>query len=194
MNIKQRFNIKQLLNLFLLCAFPIHLWTILVVLHDVEWISRRTNLWDAVGVGAYALLYALLESIAYFVFIFFIGLILPWRWENNKVFAHLGYIALWIPLWPILTQLYGYKDHAEPNFLAEWLISTGHPLWFLAAGLGLLIIILNGSLVVPIYLINHKQRAEEKINRFLGRISLLSALYIFVDVVSVVILIIRNYS
>jgi hypothetical protein len=191
-NFRQRFNKKQLLNLFLICAFPLHLWTILIVLHDVDWISRRTNLGDAIGVGAYAMVYALLESVAYFVFIIVIGLILPWRWKSDKVFAHLGYISIWIPLWPILEQLYWYKDHAEPDFLVAWLFSTGHPLWFIAAGAGLFIIIMNWSLVVPIYLIGYKERAEKRLIDFLGRISLLSTLYIFLDVVSIFIIIIRH--
>jgi hypothetical protein len=192
MNFKQRFKINQLINLFLICAFPLHLWTILVVLHDVNWISQRTNLGDAVGVGAYAMLYAFLESLAYFVLIVMIGLILPWGWKSKKVFAYLGYISLWLPLWPILEQLYWYKNNSQPDFLVEWLISTGHPLWFIAAGIGLFIIILDESLVVPIYLIGYKKRVEEGMINLLGRISLLSTFYMILDVVSIVIIIIRN--
>jgi len=191
-NFKQRFKINQLINLFLICAFPPHLWAILVVLHDVDWISQRTNLGDAIGVGAYAMVFAFLESLAYFILIVLLGLILPWGWKSKKVFAHLGYISLWIPLWPILQQLFWYKNIAQPDFLIEWLLSTGHPLWYLAAGAGLFIIILDESLVVPIYFIGNKRRVEERMINLLGRISLLSTFYIILDVLSLVIIIIRN--
>ncbi|MGD8458403.1 MAG: hypothetical protein PVF83_18665 [Anaerolineales bacterium] len=147
---------------------------------------------DAIGVGAYALVYTFLESLAYFVLILLIGLILPWKWKSDKVFAHLGYISLWLPIWPILDQLYRYKEFAEPNFLAECLLSTAHPLWFLAAGAGLFIVIMDWSLVVPLYFIYNKQRVEKKVIDFLGRVSLLSTIYMLIDVISIVIIVIRN--
>jgi len=190
----QRFQKGHLLKLFLVCAFPFHLWTILLVLNDVEWIAQRTDLSDVIGVGAYALLYALIESFVFFLCIVALGLIIPWRWNGDKVFAQLGYNSLWIPLWPGLNQLYRYKDFASPDFLVEWLFSTGHPLRYGAVVLGLLITIIIGSAGVPNFLIGFKYPVEKNTRNFLERIAFLSSLYIALDIISVIIVLIRNIN
>lgn len=189
---KQRFKKEHLIKVFLLCAFPFHLWTILLILHDVEWIAKRTNLGDVIGVGAYALLYALIESLFFFLLIVALSLIIHWQWKGDKVFAELGYISLWIPIWAGLKQIYRHQDMASPNFLVEWLFSTGHPLRYFTLGTGLLIIVIIGSAAVPIYLIGFKHKVEKYIRSFLERLAVLSTLYIALDVISVFIVLIRN--
>jgi hypothetical protein len=189
---KQRFHKDHLLKLFLVCAFPFHLWTIILVLNDVEWIARRSGAWDAIGVGAYALVYALIESAVFFLLIVVLGLILPWGWKGEKVFTQLGFISLWIPIWAGLNQLYRHKNLTSPDFLVEWLFSTGHPYRYGVAVIGLVILIVIGSAAVPIYLIGFNSHAEKNTRNFLERITLLSILYIALDVISVVILLIRN--
>ena len=189
---KQRFQKEHLLKLFLVCAFPFHLWTILLVLKDVEWITRRSDFWDAIGVGAYALIYAFLESFVFFMFIVILGILLPWKWERNKVFAQLGFISMWIQFWAILFQFYRHRNLVSPLFFSDWLISTGHPLVYGIVVIGLLIIIVIGSAIVPIYLIGYKHQVEKKIVSFLERVTILSILYIALDIISAVILLIRN--
>jgi len=189
---KQRYTKEYLKKLFLVCAFPFHLWTIILVLYDVEWIALRTELGDAIGVGAYAMIYALIESLIFFLLIVASSLLLHWRWEGEKVFAELGFISLWIPVWAGLKQLYRHKELASPNFLAEWLLSTGHPLRYGIVAAGLLLIIIIGSAAVPIYLIGFNHQVEKTTRSFLDRIAILSTLYIALDFISVVIILIRN--
>jgi hypothetical protein len=134
----------------------------------------------------------LIESFVFFLLIVALGLLLPWRWKGDKVFAQLGFISLWIPLWSGLNQLYRYKDFASPDFFVDWLFSTGHPLRYGAVALGLLIIFIIGSAAVPIYLLGFKHQVEENTKSFLERLAILSTLYIALDVISAVILLIRN--
>jgi len=52
--------------LFLISAFPLHVWTLLLAFRDFSWLTERTNLWDAIGVLSYGLIYALFGCFPYF--------------------------------------------------------------------------------------------------------------------------------
>ena len=102
MNISRR----ELWILFSLSAFPIHIWTFISFFRDFSWISERSNLWDAIGVGAYSLLIALIESILVFLPGIILFLILPSGWDNKKRIAFIGVITSIISGWAIAGQLY----------------------------------------------------------------------------------------
>ena len=63
----KRYSKQGLWNLFLICAFPLHVWTIILAFRDFSWVTERTNSWDALGVVSYGLIFALIESVAVFL-------------------------------------------------------------------------------------------------------------------------------
>ena len=64
--ITQRYTRQGLWSLFLMCAFPLHAWTLILAFRDISWLTDRTNAWDAVGVTSYGLVFAFVESMVLF--------------------------------------------------------------------------------------------------------------------------------
>jgi hypothetical protein len=63
---------KGLWLLFAAAAFLVHVWAIMLIFQDLAWLAERTNMWDAIGVGAYGLVVALGESVFLFLTAFFL--------------------------------------------------------------------------------------------------------------------------
>ncbi len=82
---KNRFRSRsEVLALFAATSLPIFAWAIaLIVIYAPQYILRL-NLWDTVGVVAYVLAYALLETLIVFTIVMVILLILPARWHSSK--------------------------------------------------------------------------------------------------------------
>jgi hypothetical protein len=67
--ISKYYQKKGLWLLFSATAFLIHVWAILLIFQDLSWLAERTNMWDAIGVGAYGLVLALVESVFLFLIV-----------------------------------------------------------------------------------------------------------------------------
>jgi hypothetical protein len=190
-NLKQRFSSRHLVPFFLVCAFPFHLWKIIMLIRDSGWVIERSGMGSFFGLASQAMVYALVESALLFLLLLILGLLIPWKWPAEKVFALTGLIALWLPIWDILSQVYRHTDHGTPGFLVNWLFSTGHPLRYayLLAGSMVLAVIALTSAVIWLVSFNHKVLGG--MQNFLERIATLSAIYLVLDLVGVVIVIIR---
>src|SRR3972149_6026554 len=49
----KQYSKKGLWTLFLMCAFPLHVWAFILSFMDFSWVAERTNTWDALGVISY---------------------------------------------------------------------------------------------------------------------------------------------
>ena len=97
-----RYTRQGLWTLFLMCALPLHIWTLILAFRDLPWLTDRTNAWDAFGVMAYGLIFALAESIL----LFLVFLVLAAQYESwglpfsvllGTPFAAFGaYLGLWV--------------------------------------------------------------------------------------------------
>jgi hypothetical protein len=189
--LKQRFSVGSLVNFFLVCAFPFHLWKIIMLIRDVGWVTQRAGTDSFLGLSSLAMLYALVESILFFIILLVLGLLIPWRWPAKRVFSILGFIALWAPVWDILVQVYRGTEFQHPGFLTSWLFSTGHPLRYaypLLIGFSILIVAIT---IAGIWFTSFNQKIQQGVDNFLGRIALLSAIYLVLDVAALVIFLIR---
>ena len=79
--ITQRYSRQGLWFLFLISAFPIHFWTLILVFRDISWLTERTNAWDAIGVASYGMVFAFVESVVIFLVLALLGLLTPKQWE-----------------------------------------------------------------------------------------------------------------
>lgn len=185
------FDRNLLFKLFLVCAFPIHAWAIIMVIRDLEWIAERTNQWDAIGVFGYALLGALIESLLIFLVIILLSYLISQKWNAEKRFGVLFTVVFVSAFWSIIGQLYFVLGGAAPQFIVDFAISSGHPLWVLY---GISFPLVVASIVVPIYLFLQKYQSSGKFMAFVDRLILLSGMYLFLDVIGIIIVIIRNAS
>jgi hypothetical protein len=176
-------------NLFLMAALPLHLWAILLVLNDFSWISERTNVWDAIGVGAYGLLYALLESILVFFILLFLGLLLPKRWSENKRISMLTVIYLVAAIWAMIGQVYFLVENPVPQWIFQFLIKSGHPLRIIYVAALTLVGI---SVMLPVLWVIRSERATYIMTSIIDRLALLSIFYLFFDLIAVIVVLIRN--
>jgi hypothetical protein len=185
---KLKFTRSDWFRLFLICAFPLHLWTLLMLFRDINWVAERTSMWDAIGFSGYALLYALLESILLTGFVALLSLMLPRGWNKILRMLVLSLTAFVLSGWSIVEQLilivfYGRLRHfgiANPWLANRWAWGS------------IFVVVIVLSMAVPILMMRGNSKLQEKINAFLDRLTILSGLYLFLDVVGIVIIIIRN--
>jgi hypothetical protein len=189
LNSKSKFDRSDWFKLFLVCAFPLHLWTILMVFRDVNWVAERTTSWDAVGFSGYALFYTLIESLLLFGFIALLGFIIPKNWNITLRFVVLSLVAFILAGWSIMEQLilivfWGWLRHLADTL--TFLFTSPWSAYVLFAGL---IVI---SVTVPLLLLRKHPGLQEKVYSVLERLTLLSGLYLFIDVIGMIIILIRN--
>jgi hypothetical protein len=184
-----RYSRQGLWSLFLVCAFPLHVWTIILAFRDFSWVAERTRAWDAVGVLAYALVFAFVESLVVFLVAVSLGFLLPRRWEEGKRIALLSILVLITSFWAAFGQLYFLWNLNLPAQAVQFLAQNAHPLRLLYAAFLVLVV---PTVLVPTYLVLRSEGASRFILALVDRLSLLSSFYLLLDAASLVIIILRN--
>jgi len=185
----QKFNRGDWFKLFLVCAFPLHLWTILMVFRDAPWVAARTTTSDAIGFSGYALFYTLIETLLLFGFIALLSLLVPRSWNKTLRFAVLSLVAFALAGWSIMEQLILIVLWGRLQRLAASLPFLTSTPWSASAIFVVLIIL---SVAIPLLLMRRSTKLQQSIYAFLERLTLLSSLYLFMDVVGIGIIIYRN--
>lgn len=116
-----------------MCAFPLHAWTLILAFRDISWLIERTNAWDAVGVTAYGLLFALVESVAIFLVATVLGFLVSVQWDKDRQVALLTVLVLIASLWAMMDQLFFLLNVSLPGQMIHFLVQTDHPLRVLYA-------------------------------------------------------------
>jgi hypothetical protein len=183
---------KELFSLFLIIAFPIHTWSLYQTLNNFEWVAERTIVWDAFGYGSYALTFALFETFLFFLVITPFYLLFRKNRDVDTAVAVFGTVFITISIWEILHRL----NVANSNILDTTInqIRTRFQLRYrYIVGLYLVLIgIIASSISLPPFLIIKKEKYSSAIIDLLQRLELLSYLYLGLDLISIVIVIIRN--
>ena len=174
-----------------MCAFPLHFWTLILVFRDIQWMTERTNFWDALGVASYAMVFAFLESLLLFLILTLLGFLVPTQWTRETRIALLTVLFLILSVWAMLSQLYFLAAVQTPGWLIFLMARTGHPVRILYA---LALILVTPTLALPAWLALRSEKFLKSVNSLIERLSLLSGLYLFFDVVGLIIVIIRNLA
>jgi len=183
-----KYSPAELLGLFLVSVFPQHTWTIYMVFRDMPWLVENYYLTQAIGVMGYALLFALGESLILFLILLIFALLLPRQWETAKRLS-LVYIAAYILIfWAMASQFYALFNSQIPGFYSALLIGSSHPLWVLY-GTSLVLI---GISLIPLILWLRNPNFQTKTVNLMERISILSWLYLLLDLAGIGTIILRN--
>jgi hypothetical protein len=180
---------QTLWSLFLIAAFPLHLWTLLLSFRDISWVAERTNFRDAIGVISYGMIFAFLESILFFLFALLCGMLIPLRWGKEKRLAIISILALTLALWAMLSQLYALRVWGVPDVFIRFLSMSSHPLrtiYFVALAF------VAPPAILSILAIYKSERISRIILDMIDRISLLAVFYLLFDFVALIIVVIRN--
>lgn len=177
--------------LFLICAFPLHVWTLILAFGDISWVAERTNMWDAIGVVAYGLLFAFGESLVVWAAVAVLGLLISRKWEESRRIAVLSILVLVVSVWAMLGSLYFMLGVELPPGLLRLLAESGRPLrmlYVLTFGL------VTPTVILPVYFILWSDRFFGMVQSLFERLRLLMMLYLLLDVAGLVIVIVRNTS
>ncbi len=187
---KTAFYHKQgLWLLYLVCAFPFLFWTLLLGFRDIDWVSKRTNLWDALGVVSYGMAYAFVEGLVWFALTAALGFLVSRRWSVERRVALMGTLLLLTALWSMLEQTYFLTGARAPLWALRAIAATGRPV--LAMYIVALALV-SLSVVVPVYFILRSEKALKFTLDFMDRLSTLTLLYLFLSFAGMMIILVRN--
>src|SRR5512143_3045581 len=184
-----RYTRQGLWTLFLMCALPLHAWTMILAFRDLSWLTDRTNSWDAVGVLCYGLLFALAESLIVFLLVTLLGFLLPARWEVTRRVSVLSVLTILLAVWAMIEQLFFLTEARVPGAVLNFLVHAGHPvrvMYMIVAA------IVGVTFLAPVFVLVRSEGAVRVANGVIDRLSLLSMFYLVFDVAAVAIVVVRN--
>jgi len=165
---KERFPArKDWLPIFGVCAFVVHGWAIFSLLREIPSLLLRLGMGDILAAIAYTLTFALAESLLFFALVFALVGLLPHRWFRNHTIWMGTVVAVLLQYASLLSVM-----SAELPVFMAWLL-----------GLGALLLIFFRLL------------RGDKMRLWLDlveRVSVLAALYLVVDGLSLVVVVLRN--
>jgi hypothetical protein len=187
----QRLTKKELVNLFLVIAFPIHAWAIILVLTDYRWVYDQFGMGIFIGYASYTLVFAFFESVIFLLFLWILSFLLPKRWAGRRSFSMLTLWAMVISLWAIGNQVFHLLLEDPPGFLS-WIMLRVY--YYQVLGFSILVALILISVILPLILIPRYARIETGIIRVVERITLLSSIYLIFDLFGFIIIIVRNLT
>jgi hypothetical protein len=189
-HLTHRFSRQGLWNLFLVVAFPIHVWAFFMYFEDFAWIAQRTNAWDAAGVGAYALMVAFVESLVVFASAIAFSFLLPGRWTEARRNVLLGWLVWVTAIWGILGQLYFLAGARAPSWVYNFFYGQSHPA---RIAYGILLLLAVFTVLLPVYGVVKSEKFRRVSQTIFERVALLMMLYLVLDFLGLVMVIIRNF-
>lgn len=185
----QLYSKQGLWSLFLMCTFPLNFWTLLLSFRDVSWLTERSNLWDAIGVVSYGMVFAFSESVIIFIAAVFIGLLVSRKWSAERRVALLSILVLVASIWAMIGQLYFVLGVSIPQAIVQPIFQTGHPIRYFYL---ILLVLVVPTIAFPTYSVLQSDKGFKLAQDLIERITLLAAFYLFFDLIGLVIVIIRN--
>lgn len=187
--------LQDFFNLLIIISFPIHIWSIAQVLNNFEWIANRTNLNDAFGYFAYALTFALFDSVIISIIAILVYLPLKYSRGQNKAFGMFTSVYFISTAWVIFYRII-ITQTKDAEFVWNFIQEIGNTYSLrLRYEIGLLFMfaaIISLTLILPVFLINKSHKAERFIKSFIERVEILAYIFLFWDLIGITIVIFRN--
>jgi len=156
---------------------------------DYAWIARRTNAWDAIGVGAYGLVIAFVESVFVFLCAVLLSLLLPQKWTEAKRTVLMGWLVWISAIWGILGQLHFLLDPPIPGWIYKLFTGQAHPARIVyGLFLGLVLV----TILLPVYGTLKSEKFTQITMLIFERVSILTMLYLLLDFLGLVLVVVRN--
>jgi len=133
--------------------------------------------------------FAFLESVIIFLVTALLGYLASGRWNQERRIALLAGLVLISALWAMLGQLYFLLEASLPGAFIAFMAQTDHPLRVLY---GATLAVVTLTFLGPALLVLRSDRVFHFVRGMIDRLSILTMLYLFFDVVGLIIVIIRN--
>jgi hypothetical protein len=188
-SISTRLSLAYYFKLLLIVTFPLHVWALIMVFRDLEFVSERTELWDGIGYAGYSLMFTLFESLILTLIVWLLTLLLPKKWTTQRTLSIAGSLFLILAIASIIDM--AFHAFNEVRLSKQYLHG-------LATYPALTYAFITGAIVVTmaavVWVIVKSRRGEKLFAEIFDRVMLLSYFYLFLDVVGLVIVILRNVS
>lgn len=162
-----------------------------MILRDISWLTERTNLWDAIGVASYGMLFALIESVVLFLIVALLGLLIPKHWHSDRRIAFLALLILITSAWAMVGQLLFLWNISLPLSFIQFLRMSDHPLRLLY---GSSLAIVTSTVLLPVFFFIKSKTSVTFMQNIMERISLLTMFYLLFDLLGLAIVVIRNIT
>ncbi len=172
---KQRFTAYEIFQVFVVCSFTVHVWSVYNLLKEAPAWMLRMSAGELTATIAYVLAFTLFESVVVCLGIVLLGVLLPSRWLRSKL-ATLASVVLYLA---ILGSGVAYKLGARPETWAGKEFVFAGSLFVAASAAAYLFVLRFPGL-------------ERKILAIVDRVSVLTLAYVFFDLIAVLVVIIRN--
>lgn len=159
--------------LFLICIFPIHMWSIFIFLNNVGWLSVAGTGY-VLGVFSYQIIMAFIEAVSVFLGLSFLLLWLPKSWTGDTKIIFLGNFA-WLSWLGMILVQYLTPGSLEP----------------------LTVLLIVGSIILLLvvltqyFSIKNKSIASFHLGIF-DRIKVMSYIFLGIDFLALVVVLLRN--
>jgi hypothetical protein len=163
--------------LFSACAFPVHIWAILNLLRELPAWLLRLSAWELIGVVAYALAFAFIESLLFFLVLVLLAAVLPPKLFRDRLVATGTMIVT-------VTSVWAAAAHYNSEAIRLWGLRN-FGLW---GGL------YAASILGGWILVYRAERVEGTLVAVADRLAVLAGLYCVVDVAAIAIVFVRNVA
>jgi hypothetical protein len=171
MIIRNRFpNKHTTFKTFIAVAFPVHIWAIVVTLQRFPSYLLYLKISEIIGIVAYTLSFALLESIIITTLLIIIGAGLPQKIFKEKIVPQ---AALLTPVALVFANSVRSLGSTFQEWIAIWVF-------------GMI------PILMIVYLVRKFLKLSEMLSKYVDRVTVLSLFYIAGDFIAVVIVIFRN--
>lgn len=186
---KTRLTFQYFFKTFLIVTFPLHVWGLLRIFWNLETISKRSNLWDGFGFIGYSLFFILLESIALTLIFWGVSLLLPKTWGEKRTLTLTGSVFTILVTASVLDMVFheNFRVFLSRKYLQGLKYAPTMTKFLIFENILI-------AVVLIVLLILKSKSAEKILSEIFERFTLLSYLYLFLDVAGIVIVIIRNLS
>ena len=184
-----RVSFSYFFKTFLVVGFPLHVWALLMVFRDLEFVAERTEMWDAVGYAGYTLLFTLAESLIFAVIVWGLSLLLPRKWSNQRALSVSGSAFLVVAGASIVDM--AFHAFNEARISRQYLYGLEN---FTALTYALIAAAVVIGIALSVFLILKTKWGEKAFAEIFDRIILLGYFYLFLDLAGIVIVILRNVS
>lgn len=173
--------------LFLVVAFPIHFWSIIMQLYEIE----DTPAWEALGRGGYSLLFALAESVLIFVLLLPVFILLIKRVGETKALVITSWLYLGVAAAASVAQAFATIDKSAGTLWHRLFTLVGR---FEGVSFILFMLLLLATLYTPVLLSLRSYKVSLTMYKGIERIASLTFFYLFLDAIGIMVIVIRNIT
>jgi hypothetical protein len=170
---------KEYFELFLVAAFPVHIWAIFTFLRKLPVLVLPLNLYHVLGAAAYTLASALVESLVVFGLLCLLSILLPAPVFRSRL-VPVGTAVI------LLASICAAFIHFHPVWRIQ---AIRYSLW---AG-GWVLIGIAAS-IPSVYWIGHSSRWQTALQSTAERLALLSQVYLIFDGLAMLLILFRNLT